>query len=56
MLLPEGILIYLIMIMTSLKQAGKMMLSACAAFVVQNKANNYLRKWIRRTQKGASLH
>lgn len=52
MLRPEGIFIYLIMIMASLKRAGKMMLSACATFVVQNKINDYLRKWIRRAQRG----
>lgn len=52
MLRPEGIFIYLIMIMASLKRAGKMMLSVCATFVVQNKINDYLRKWIRRAQRG----
>lgn len=52
MLRPEGIFIYLIMIMASLKRAGKMMLSACATFVVQNKINDYLRKWITRAQRG----
>lgn len=52
MLRPEGIFIYLIMIMASLKWAGEMMLSACATFVVQNKINDYLRKWIKRAQRG----
>ncbi len=37
MLLPEGILVYLIMIMASLEWAGESMLAVCAAHVARNK-------------------
>lgn len=52
MLLPQGILIYLIMIMASLERAGERMLVVYSAHVVHNKINNHNRKWIRRTQSG----
>lgn len=53
MLLPEGILIYLITIMASLERAGERMRAVYAAHVVQNKINNYPRKWIKRTQRAS---
>lgn len=52
MFLPEGMLVYLIMIMVSLERAGESMLAVCAAHVAHNKINNHPRKWIRRTLHG----